>query len=89
MRGSHAVGVENFQIFQLFADAGIKDRLARHRADRKRRAAARVAVELGKHNAVDVELFVEGLCNVDRVLTGHRVDNEDRLVDGKLIVNAL
>ena len=32
-------------------------------------------------HAVDAEGFVKGLCDRYGVLTGHRVDNEDRLVD--------
>ncbi len=60
---------------------------------RERRAAAGVAVELGEHDAGDVEVFVEGLGGVDRVLAGHRVDDEqdlvrlDRLFDGLELVH--
>ena len=75
----HAVGVEHLDVGQLFAYAAKLDRLARHRPDGQRRAAARVAVELGQHDAGDVHDLVELLRDVDRVLTGHRVDDQQDL----------
>ena len=77
--GSHAVRVEGFDVAQLFARADELDRLAGDRFDRKRRAAARVAVHLGQQHAVDAERLVEGLRDRDRVLTGHCVHHEDDL----------
>jgi hypothetical protein len=46
----------------------------------ERRAAAGVGVELGQDDAVDLEALVERLGGVDRVLPGHRVDDEEDLV---------
>ena len=50
---------------------------------RQRRAAAGVAVELGQDHAVDGQRLVERLGHADRVLTGHRVDDEERVVRGR------
>ncbi len=47
--------------------------------DRQRRAAARVAVELGQHHAGQRQRLVEGAGGVDRVLALHRVDDEQGL----------
>jgi hypothetical protein len=46
------------------------------RLDRQRGAAARVAVELGHDDAVEVDGLGELLGHVDGVLAGHRVDDE-------------
>ena len=64
---------------ELLAHAHELDRLAGHLAHRKRRAAARVAVELGQHHTGERQRVVEGLGHVDRVLALHRVDHEQRL----------
>ena len=47
---------------------------------RQRGAAAGVAVELGHHDAVEVDGLGELLGDVDRVLAGHRVDDEQDVV---------
>ncbi len=47
--------------------------------DRQRRAAAGVAVQLGEDDARDVEQVVEALRDVDRILPGHRIDDEQNL----------
>ncbi len=52
----HAVGVEGLDLVELFAGADELDGLAGHRLDGERRAASGVAVELGEHDAVDVEV---------------------------------
>ena len=76
----HAVRVELVQRLHLLARADELDRLVHHAADRERRTAARIAVELGEHHAVDVQALVEGLRRVHRVLTGHGVHHEERLL---------
>ena len=48
--------------------------------DRQRGAAAGVAVELGEDDAVERERLVERLGRGDRVLAGHGVDDEERVV---------
>ena len=75
----HAVGVEALELVELLARAREQDRLAGDRLDRQRRAAARVAVELGHHHAVELHGLGELLRDVDRVLAGHRVDDEQDL----------
>ena len=84
----HAVGVEGLDLVELLADAGELDGLAGQRLDRQRRAAAGVTVELGEHDTGDIERIVKGLRGRDRVLTDHRVDDEQdlRRIDGGLDV---
>jgi uncharacterized protein YbjT (DUF2867 family) len=48
-------------------------------AHRQRRAAARVAVQLGQHHAGQRQRLLEGLGGVDGVLALHGVDDEQRL----------
>ena len=72
--------MERLDLIELFARADELDRLSGHCLDRQRRTASCIAVELREHHAVDVEIFVEGLRGVHRVLTGHRVDDEQNLV---------
>jgi len=47
----HAVGMESLESIEFLADARELDRLAGDMPHRKRRAAARIAVEFGEHNA--------------------------------------
>ena len=75
----HAVGVERLEVLELLAGAGEEDRLADHFLHRQRRAATRVAVDLGEDHAVEADGLVERLRDVDRFLTGHRVDDEQRV----------
>src|SRR6476659_6812510 len=83
----HAVRVEALEVLELLAGGGEQDRLARDRLDRQGGAAACVAVELGHHDAVEVDGLRELLRDVDGVLAGHGVDHEqdrvrlDRLAD--------
>ena len=72
----HAVGVEALELVELLARGGEEDRLARHGLDRKCGAAARVAVELGHHDPVELDRGRELLGHVHRVLARHRVDDE-------------
>ena len=55
-------------------------RLCHHRADAYRRSAPSVAVEFRKHNSVEIQTVVELLGRINCILTGHRVDDEQRLV---------
>ena len=85
--------MERLDLVELFAGADKFDGLAGHGLDGKRRAASCVAVELGEHDAGDVQILVEGLCRADGVLTGHCVDHEqnfvrvDRGLDGLELVH--
>ncbi len=59
--------------------AGELDRRAGDLPHRQRGAAARVAVELGQHDAGQRQRLLEGLGGVDRVLALHGIDDEQRL----------
>src|SRR3954451_10006178 len=91
----HAVGMEALELHELLADGGEEDRLAGDRLDRQRSAAAGVAVELGHHDAVELHGLGELLGDVDGVLAGHRVDDEqdvgrlDDLADAHELVHEL
>ena len=76
----HAVGVERLELVELLAGTGEQDRLADDFLHRQRGATARVAVDLGEDHAVEPDRVVERLRDVDRFLTGHRVDDEQRVV---------
>ena len=72
--------MEILERVHLFADAQKLDRLAGHRAHRQRRAAAPVAVHAGQHDAGEADPLVEVLGEVDRVLAGQRVGDQQNLV---------
>src|SRR5436305_2856590 len=76
----HALGVEQLEVVRLLADAHEADRHPGHGADRQRRAAAGVAVELGEDGAGQRQHRGELLGALDRVLAGHRVGHEEDLV---------
>lgn len=71
--------MEGFESGELLADTGKLERLASDVAHRQRRAATRVTVELGQHDAGERQRLVEGACGVDRILAEHRVDHEQGL----------
>ena len=75
----HARGVERLEGLDLLADAGELDGLAGHRRGRQRGAAARVAVELGQHDAGDADPLVELVRAAHRVLAGERVGDVEHL----------
>src|SRR5262249_52368190 len=74
-----AVGMERLQGIRLFANADELNWLAGYVPDRKRRAAARVAIHLGQHNPCERQLFVELVGGAHRVLAGHGVGDEQDL----------
>src|ERR671933_882649 len=76
----HPLGVEALELVELLPHAGEQDRLAGDRLDAERRAAAGVAVELAHEHAVELDGLGELLGDVDRVLAGHRVDDEQDVV---------
>ena len=87
----HAVGVERLEVVEPLARRGEHDRPPGDRCDRERRATAGVAVELGEHDAGEVDALLEGARGGDRVLADHRVDDEQHLVgvDGLADVGGL
>ncbi len=76
----HAVGVELLELVELLTGGGEGDRPADDLLDAERGAAAGVAVELRHDHAVDRQRGVERLGHADGVLTGHRVDHQERVV---------
>ena len=72
--------MEILERVHLLADAQELDRLAGDRAHRQRRAAASVAVHARQHDAGEADPLVEGLGQIDRVLAGQRVGDEQDLV---------
>ena len=73
------IGMERLEPVGPLAGPEERDRQAGRGADAERRAAARVAVHLRQHEAGDRQLGVERLRDADRLLAGHRVDDEQRL----------
>ena len=70
-------GRNGSSLSSALAHAGEADRRAGDFLDGERRAAARVAVELGEHDAGEAEALVERRRGLHRVLTDHRVDHEE------------
>ena len=77
----HAFGVERLEVGRLLARTGEPDALTGGHPKRERGSAAGVAVELCQHDPVDPDALTEGLPNPDRLLTRHRVSDEQRLRD--------
>ena len=80
MRPAMRLGMELLQRVDLFAGADQLDRLAGDRAHRQRRAAAAVAVDAGQHDAGDADALVEGAREIDRVLAGQRVGDQQHFM---------
>ncbi len=76
----HAVGVERLELVELLAGTREEDRLADDLLHRQRGTAARVAVDLGEDHTVEADRVVERLRDVHRFLSGHRVDDEQRVL---------
>ena len=83
--------MERLDLAELFADTGEFDGLAGHRAHRQGRTAAGIAVQLGEDDAVDLQLLIECLGDINGLLTDHRVDDQQDLLrlDGVLDANQL
>ncbi len=76
----HLLGAELLEGVELLADADEADRLAGDGAHRERGAAAAVAVHAGEDDAGEADAAVELLGDVDGVLAGQAVDDEQGLV---------
>ena len=68
---------------EFFAGADQLDRLAGDRAHRQRRAAAAVAVDAGEHDAGEADALVEAAGEIDGVLAGQRVGDQQHFVRGR------
>ena len=75
-----AGGMEILERIHLFAGAEELDRLAGDGAHRQRRAAAAVAIDAGQHDAGDADAVVEALGEIDGVLAGEAVGDEQDFV---------
>ena len=75
-----AARMEFLQRVHLFADTDQLDRLAGDGAHRKRRTAAAVAIHAGQHQAGDADPLVEGAGEIDRVLAGQRIRDQQDLM---------
>ena len=85
----HPVRMEQFQLVELLADTDKLNRDAGDFFDGKCRTAASVSIELGKNHTVELESIVENFGTVDRVLSGHRVANEQNLMRLHAPINLL
>ena len=71
--------MERLERIGLFTDTNELDRLAGDRPHRQCSTTARVTVGLGQHHAGQGQRLAERLGGVDGVLTGHRINDEQRL----------
>ena len=67
----------------LFAGAGKLDRLAGYRPHRQRRTAAGIAVHSGQDHTGQINLAGKALRNVDRILTGQRIDHQQHFLGNR------
>ena len=83
--------MEDVEVLEPLTGGGEHDRLADDPGDGQGGTATGVAVELGEDDPVEADSLLEGHCGVDRVLTDHGVDDEQRLVrvSGRLDVGSL
>jgi hypothetical protein len=77
---SDTARVEFLQRIHLFAGGDQLDRLAGDGAHRKRGAAAAVTIHACQDETGDADTFVEGAGEVDGVLTGQRIGDEQDFV---------
>ena len=76
----HPVRVEHFQVLGFFAATDKFYRPARDSPYRQCRAAASVPVHLGQDDPVDSHHAVEVFRDIDRILSGHRVNHQHDFV---------
>ena len=85
----NALGIERFELVDLFADTGELDGLLGDLAEREGGAASSVAVELGEDDAGEAEGVVEMFGDADRLLTGGRVADEEDLLRSQRFLELL
>jgi hypothetical protein len=71
----------------FFADTDQLDRLAGDGAHRKGCAAAAVAVHAGQHEAGDADAFVEAAGEIDGVLTGQAIGDQQDFMRVRLLLD--
>ena len=78
----HTVRVENLEVIEFFTGGGKQDRPASHTGDTQCRTTLGITVEFGQHNAGEINALRESLGRVHRVLTNHRINDEEHLIRG-------
>ena len=81
--------MEFLQPIQLFTDTNKLDRDASHSLNAECCSAASIAVQLGENHAIQFQSVIKRLGTVDRILTGHRIANQQSLVRSNAAVNLL
>src|SRR5208283_3363279 len=76
----YAVRMKRLKRIVFFANANELDRLTSDLPNGERRAAASVAIHLGKDDAGKRELLMEFIRRVDGVLPGHRIGDKQNLL---------
>jgi hypothetical protein len=72
--------VEALELLELLAGRCVEDRLPGHRLDRERRPTPGISVELGQQYPVELGPLGELRGHVDRVLSSHRVEDQQHVV---------
>ena len=72
--------MEDVDSFHLLTRTDEFDRLRDHGTDREGGTTAGIAIELCEHHAIEIEAVIELLSGVDRILTGHGVDDKQCLI---------
>ena len=76
----HPFRIKGFERVHLLPDTGELDGFPRDFSNAQRGAASRVAVHLGENGPRNLDGFVKRRRERRRLLTGHRVDDEQRLI---------
>src|SRR5205085_7093314 len=84
-----SLGPELLQLVEPLAHADELDGLAGDLLDRKRRTASRVAVELGEDEAGELEAAIELAGGLHRVLSDHRVRDEQHVLGSDALLDVL
>jgi hypothetical protein len=72
--------MEHVDSFHLLTGSNKLDWLRDHGADREGRTTTGITIELREHHAIEIEAVIELLGCINSILTGHGVDNEQRLI---------
>src|SRR6202035_1023566 len=75
-----AFGMNLFERLDPLADPDQHDRLAGNGAHRQGRTAPRIAVDPGQHDRRDAGALAKGFGDIDRILPGHAVGDDQVLV---------
>ena len=76
----HALRMKRLEVFQLLPHARELDRLAGHRPQAERRAAARIPVQLRQDRAGNIQRLVEVRRHVDRFLARGGIEHQQRFL---------